>query len=197
VSQMVEHPIFGWLPVDANGLAMAGAPPVAPPRRQPPRATAPTRQPPRRPEPRQQGRTVSREVALHESGHACVAVSLCVPITRLRLEPSRDGPSGFCEAQPSDSYSELLMLLGGPMVNDLWGFDWDGWGDDIPNGDRARAHECLSHWAPAEREGVLSNASQRVERLVREKQDVIEALATELLERRELSGSEVRAFVGV
>jgi hypothetical protein len=130
-----------------------------------------------------------RITAYHEAAHARISEMLGVRVRSIALI---DGGGGICKFEPARGRVEdaLRIAFAGPHVQyALTGDDWTSEGDfqiareavaQLPVDQRQRAYEDAFAWARA---------------AVREHWPSIDCIAAALLERGELTGSELREIL--
>lgn len=148
--------------------------------------------------------------AMHEAGHALVAVALHQNVRYATCTSgSADGPGGHVAYQMHQQsvFADLARVLAGPvaeMIGDVESECYDGaldafmaWQDslediDDPHADYGRALQYAGEaYPPAWRWRAIREAWLRVDRWLRAHLPALEAIAERLQRRRKLSGREL------
>jgi hypothetical protein len=122
-------------------------------------------------------------IAVHESGHAFMAVALGLPLRRVQVG---DDPSYDLVAAPTHPRRDLVRILmaGGAAETVIFGAE--------PVGTRADDEEIAALLDQGDNEPTLRN---KVRRLIELNAGTVKYLASRLARAGVLSGSEVRAIV--
>ena len=140
-----------------------------------------------------------RALALHESAHAVVAMSLDVKVHSIGLGPAcvHKEAAGQCvHDPPEDVFKSLVIKLAGRAAEKRF----DPQADHGAAGDYEDVRRCLN-----ERYGrqvgsldlpIVAKARARAEAIIEQRWHEIEALAGELTLKIEIEGHAVREIVG-